>query len=105
MTNSVLIENTTPDELSKVFRQIVREELTNFAPANSGPKYLTRYEVVELLKISLPTLNEYTRKGLLIGKRIGTRILYLESDIQEAVKDIPTLKYSRINFPRRRVAL
>jgi excisionase family DNA binding protein len=55
--------------------------------------YLTRQEVAERLKISLPTVDIYTRKGILKGRRIGSRILFLESDL--LVKEIPTLKYQR----------
>lgn len=57
--------------------------------------YLTRQEVAELLKISLPTVDLYSRKGILKGRRIGSRILYLESDLMELVREIPILKYQR----------
>lgn len=59
--------------------------------------YLSREEVATLLKISLPTLNEYTKKGLIQGRKIGTRMLYLESDIKEAVKDATSLRYRRMS--------
>lgn len=59
-------------------------------------RYLSREEVATLLKISLPTLNEYTKKGLIQGRKIGTRMLYLESDIKDAVKDATSLRYRRL---------
>jgi|WetSurMetagenome_2_1015567.scaffolds.fasta_scaffold00004_27 excisionase family DNA binding protein len=57
--------------------------------------YLSRQEVADLLKISLPTLNEYTRTGIIQGSRIGSRVLYDETAVREAVKEIPTHKYKR----------
>jgi hypothetical protein len=93
--NSTLIQTITPEELSATFRQIVREELSALTPKKETAKYLTRQEVCTLLKISLPTLSTYTHSNIIKGSRIGTRILYLESDILEAVKEIPTLKYKR----------
>lgn len=61
----------------------------------SAVKYLSRQEVARLLKITLPTLHIYTKAGIIKGSRIGTRVLYLESDIIEAVKEIPLQKYRR----------
>jgi hypothetical protein len=95
MTNSTLIQNVTAEEFSEQLRQVVREELLTLQPKQPTSNYLTRIEVSKLLKISLPTLNEYTRKGIIRGSRIGSRILYLESDIASSVTDIPTIKYRR----------
>lgn len=57
--------------------------------------YLTRQQAAELLHITLPTLHEYTKAGVIQGSRIGTRVLYSEQAIQDAVKAIPVLKYKR----------
>jgi len=93
--NATLIQNVTPEEFSETLRLIVREEISAIQTKESTPRFLTRQEVANLLKISLPTLNEYTRTGIIKGSRIGSRILYDEISIKEAVKDIPALKYRR----------
>jgi excisionase family DNA binding protein len=93
--NSTLIQNLTPEELSETLRSVIREELSLLNPIETAPKYLTRQEVANLLKISLPTLNEYTRTGIIKGSRIGSRVLYGEQEIREAIKEIPSLKYRR----------
>lgn len=95
MNTATLIENITADDLTKVFRAILKEELSHLNPQETTPKFLTRQEVANLLKISLPTLNEYTRTGIIKGSRVGTRVLYDEASIKEAVKTIPALKYRR----------
>jgi hypothetical protein len=59
-------------------------------------KYLSREEVCSILKVSMPTLNTYTRKGIIKGSKIGTRMLYLEADIKAAIQDATTLKYKRL---------
>lgn len=89
------IENVSVSEFSETLRQVVREELSAMQPKPPTSNYLTRIEVSKLLKISLPTLNEYTRKGIIRGSRIGSRVLYLESDIASSVTDIPSIKYRR----------
>jgi excisionase family DNA binding protein len=94
-TNSTLIQNLTPEELSETLRSVIREELSLLKPKETAPRYLSRQEVSNLLKISLPTLNQYTRTGVIKGSRVGSRVLYDEEAVKEAVKDIPTLKYRR----------
>lgn len=93
--NSTLIENTTLEELSETLRLVIREEFSLLNPKENTSRFLSRQEVATLLKISLPTLNEYTRTGIIKGSRVGSRVLYSESDVREAVKDIPALKYRR----------
>jgi len=60
-------------------------------------RYLSREEVATLLKVSLPTLNQYTKQGLIQGRKIGTRVLYLESDIDAALKDATSIRYRRVH--------
>lgn len=59
-------------------------------------KYLSREEVCTILKVSMPTLNTYTKKGIIKGSKIGTRMLYLESDIKSAIQDATSIKYRRL---------
>jgi hypothetical protein len=59
-------------------------------------KYLSREEVCTILKVSMPTLNTYTKKGIIKVSKIGTRMLYLEADIKSAIQDTTSLKYKRL---------
>lgn len=94
-TNSTLIQNVSAEELSEALRSIIREELSFLNTKETAQRFLSRNEVAALLKISLPTLNQYTRTGIIKGSRIGSRVLYDEAQVRESVKDIPTLKYRR----------
>jgi hypothetical protein len=71
-------------------------DLTATKESATDLKYLSREEAATILRISLPTLNEYTKKGLIQGRKIGTRMLYLEADIKSAVKDATSLRYRRM---------
>lgn len=95
-TNSTLIQNVSAEELSEALRSIIREELSLLNAKETAQRFLSRNEVANLLKISLPTLNQYTRTGIIKGSRIGSRVLYDEAQVRESVKDIPTLKYRRV---------
>jgi len=68
----------------------------NLPKENVDLKYLSREEVCTILKISMPTLNTYTKKGIIKGSKIGNRMLYLEADIKEAIKDAASLRYRRV---------
>ncbi len=90
-----LIQIESEDKFAQTIRSIFREELSFLTTKETAQRFLSRQEVATLLKISLPTLNEYTHKGIIKGSRVGSRVLYDEAQIRESVKDIPTLKYRR----------
>ncbi|WP_423148039.1 helix-turn-helix domain-containing protein [Rubrolithibacter danxiaensis] len=46
---------------------------------------LTRVETAQILQISLPTLNTYTKRGLIKSYRIGSKIRYKFAEIEEAL--------------------
>ena len=56
---------------------------TTEQPQEEG--YRTRKETAKMLNISLPTLNEYTKKRILTGYRVGVRVLYKQSEIESAL--------------------
>lgn len=91
---STVILGMNPDEIREMFHSL-EERINALNPAKEEIKYLTRVEVCDLLKISLPTLHGYVHEGKIIGHRIGRRALFSEADIHKAVKEIPNLKYSR----------
>lgn len=99
MKDSLLIQNVTVEELTEMLRSTIREEInTNrVIPEPSEEKNLTRKETAKLLRISLPTLNSYTKNGLLKAYTIGNRVLYSEKDIKTSVKEMPhrTLRNNR----------
>lgn len=94
--NSIILQNVSPEELKKIISEVLEEKIIQFQPQQKEEtKYLTRKEVKSLLKISLPTLNEYTKCGKLKGYRIGGRVLYRADEVQESLKAIESIKYRR----------
>lgn len=49
--------------------------------------YLTRRQAADFLQISLPTLHQYTKNGLITSLRIGNKIRYKQTDIEKAMKE------------------
>jgi excisionase family DNA binding protein len=53
--------------------------------AEQRPDYLTRREVAKLFSISLVTVNNWTRKGILIAYKTGNRVYYKRSEVTTAL--------------------
>jgi len=60
-----------------------KPEEPNIEP--NGELFLTRVEVAKLLKVTLPTINDWTNKGLISAYRIGKLIRYKQSEILETI--------------------
>ena len=96
MKNSVLIQNVTSDDLKEIISDVIEAQLKGLThqPKESS-EYLTREETADLLRISLPTLFDYTKKGYIKGHRIGSRVLYRRDQLEDSLKEIQTQKYRR----------
>jgi len=51
-------------------------------------KYLTKKEVAKLLKVSICTVNNYSKAGYLRPLGIGRRVLFLRSDVENSLTEI-----------------
>ena len=65
------------------------------ATTKKEPKFYTRKQTADLLHVTLPTLARLTKDGLIVSKRVGSRILYEAEAIDEAVKKQVIFKYRR----------
>lgn len=97
MENSIILHNVNVQEFYEKIRTTVRDEVSFQLSLieESNKKFLTRRETATKMRITLPTLNTYTKKGILKGVRFGYRVLYREEDVEIALKEIPSLKNRR----------
>lgn len=70
--------------IEKIVEKHVSEKIESLT-INKPNKLISRKEVASFLKISLPTLNTWTKLGLLKSYRIGNRILYREQEIESSL--------------------
>lgn len=54
------------------------------------PRYFSRKETAKKLNITLPTLHLWTQEGRITGHRVGSRVLYKQEDIDNALQKIQT---------------
>ena len=95
MENSTILHSISPETLQAMIRETFRTEFQTLATKKEETTYLTRLEVCDRLRISLPTLGEYVKHGAIIGHKIGRRVLFEEAEIRKALQEIPNRKYSR----------
>ena len=94
MTQQVLLSPITlPDLVSEITRAVRAEVAAMPAPVQHvapPEELLSRDQAAQLLAITLPTLREYTHKGLVNGYRIGTRVRYKRSEVIASLQRIRT---------------
>ncbi|MCX6262793.1 MAG: helix-turn-helix domain-containing protein [Bacteroidia bacterium] len=94
----LFINALSESDLKRVFREVLSETVKSEAVQKNSERkinYLNRFEVVELLKISLPTLSNWTKEGILQSYRIGKRVLYREDEVNSSLHKVRNLKYKR----------
>jgi len=88
MENAVMLYNLSPMELEELIRKVVGEQFEAFRKNNSTEnpdELITREEACLLLKISLTTLWNWTKKGKLIAYGIGNRVYYKRGELIESL--------------------
>ncbi|MEN3323748.1 helix-turn-helix domain-containing protein [Mariniflexile soesokkakense] len=82
------LEQAIKNVITETVIKEVRDKLT---PSNEvNISLFTRETTAKMLCISLPTLNEWTKTGIIKAYRIGGRVLYKHEDISNALCLIAT---------------
>jgi len=88
--SDIILHNISITELKQAISEVIKVKLKEFmqinAPQERNPEeYMTRHQACNHLKICLTTLHNRTKAGNLKSYRIGRRILYKKSEVNEAV--------------------
>lgn len=91
MQQSIKILQVEQLEAQTVLNQFegIKETLSAMQAVMTPSKttvFMTREEVANFLKISLPTLWAWTKEGTLKSYTIGNKVRYIESEVIAAVK-------------------
>ena len=91
---TIVMESVSASELDATINTLATniEDLKGLiakkpAPQQKGNEYLTIKTTANLLHVSTMTLHRWTSKKLITAKRVGSRVYYLRSDIEKALKD------------------
>ena len=95
MTN-FLIEQITRSEFEEFIVSTCKRLLVQPTPQPEEVELKTRKETAKKLGVSLVTLNEYTKNGIIPAYRIGSRVRYKSTDVEMALVKVSTQKYRRL---------
>lgn len=87
-TNSILLQNISPDELSELITKSLKNQLADFKKElnRSNPdEIFTRREAADFLKINLSTLFLWTQKGKITAFGIANRRYYKKENLLECL--------------------
>ena len=89
---TIQLLNLSTDELKEAISsdlkpqlETLRQELKQQEPEE---ELLTRKEVAEKLKITLPTVSSWSKKGILKSHRLGKLVRFKKSEVDKALKEI-----------------
>lgn len=87
------------DNLKEIVKEAIRElrmeseaAMQTYSTTNN---VLDRRAAAKKLGISLPTLDQYTKEGIIIGRRIGKKVLYNENELLKSGQDVIALKHKK----------
>ena len=85
--NILEVVQVTPEQLSQILKEVVCEQLAEFTKDNPRqPKekaLLSIDETRQYFGISKPCLYDWTKKGILKSHKVGGRVFYKRSDIDQ----------------------
>lgn len=87
------------EELEDTIRKVISDSLRENQFSNSSvydADYLTRIETAKLLRVTLPTLSDWTKRGILNSYRMGSRIRYKRSEVNASFDSGQLQKYGRV---------
>lgn len=96
--SELLFTGINLNELLDRIGQIVDSKLSEFTiqkPQKNQSNFISRKEVSSLLKVSLPTLHEYTKYGWLQSYKIGKRVLYKYEEVLACLDKVATNKHKK----------
>lgn len=94
MTQIVQLQNISKSELFEHLEKIIEKKLEPFTTLNKNEK-LSIQEVSDELGVTDLTVHNYIKKGMLPAFKIGRRVFIKRVDLDEALKEVKSLKYKR----------
>lgn len=73
-----------------VFNKISCLIQTAQTPPPPQTEFITRKQTAQILRVSLPTINDWTKTGKIKGYRIGSRVRYKRNEIENSLLQIKT---------------
>ncbi|MFI0429611.1 helix-turn-helix domain-containing protein [Mariniflexile sp. HMF6888] len=94
MTHVIQLQNISKAELFEHLENIIDKKLAILTSVDENEK-LSIKDVSDELGIAELTVHNYIKKGILPAVKIGRRVFIKRIDLNEALKEVKSLKYKR----------
>lgn len=86
-TDVIQLHNVSPEEFKNDILSGVQVKLESFRESltHEETQYLTRKEASAFLGVSISTIHQWCKKGILKPYRIGNRVRFKKKDIEETL--------------------
>ena len=92
MTNSILLQNVSPEQLKELINSGVKNQLDDFkkdlSTQQANDDLLTRKQACKFLQIDSSTLWHWTNKGKVTAYGIANRRYYKRAELLECLKPL-----------------
>ncbi len=92
MTNSILLQNVSPESLSELITNIFKTQLEAFKSEIqnqvTNDDLLSREQVLEMLQINASTLWHWQNKGKIIAYKFANKCYYKRSEIMATIQPL-----------------
>ncbi len=91
MTDSILLQNVSPERLTELIKDGVKSSLKDFKETlqtHNPDELLTREQTCKFLQIDSSTLWAWTNKSKVIAYGIGNRRYYKKAELIESLKPL-----------------
>ncbi|TCI85322.1 helix-turn-helix domain-containing protein [Tenacibaculum sp. M341] len=85
---AIQIQGITAETLIGQIKEVLKDLNPTQQPQTTTDKLLTRKEVCKLLQVSLVTVHNWTKQGILNPYRIGNKLRFKESEVLEALQAV-----------------
>ena len=87
---TIILSGLTVDDLIFHIEAIFEAKMSSQIQKKTEKEsqYITRKEVASLLKVSLPTLHDWTKLGWLKSYKIGNRVLYKKDEVEQSLNQV-----------------
>jgi len=94
--NDILLSSIPLKDFETLIRDCVKSELQNYnlTPPQED-EYITRKETSKVLGISLPTLNDWSKRGVIPSYKIASRVRYKKAEVMASLTKVQSIKYGR----------
>lgn len=101
---NLILSSIPLNELTHVIQLTVQREFEKINNSQNPPppdnELISRKETSQILGISLPTLNEYTKRGIIPSYRIGSCVRYKK---EEVLKSLDERRFTKGHSTKKQV--